>query len=407
MRILFLLPDYPFPPNTGGKSKVYSLLKILSTHHQCDLLCFSDSNSKIKNFFITSRNINTLGILQKNHGFINILIKLKNLLFGLPPSFSKYESNSFVKELTKYLSIYKYDIVHIDIINMAQYGKYIYNTPIIHSPNDATSLVYSRLAMNTTSIVYKLKFTLASFLLRKYEKNNYYKFTKIIVTSNTDYKYFINLDSRIKIKTIPIMVEDNYFLKRKVYKNKEINNNNLKIVCVGDVSNVGIKEGVLDFINITLPKIIAKWPLIQFILLSKNFNEKEITKFENRSNITIVKYVDNYIEFISNSDIVLIPDKYGPDGIKTRTLQAMALGMAVIGTETGFSDIPIVDGIHGVFYYNQKHCTELLVQLIENKERRIDLGYNANKLIINNFSFNYLAGYYHNIYNELYLNGCN
>jgi len=404
MRILFLLPDYPFPPNSGGKSKVYSILKILSTQHQCDLLCFSDSNSKnINDLFICKKNINSLGIFKKNHGFIDILIKLKNILFGIPPSFSTYESNYFVKELKKYLSIYQYDIIHIDIINMAQYRKYIHNIPIIHSPNDATSLIYSRLAMNTTSKVYKLKFTLASFLLRKYEVSNYHKFTKIIVASNTDYKYFINLDNRIKIDTIPIMVEENYFSKSKVNNNNEILNNNLKIVCVGDVSNVGIKEGVLDFINITFPEILKIWPHTQFILLSKNFDEKEIIKLEYRSNITIVKYVDNYIDFIINSNIVLIPDKYGPDGVKTRTLQAMALGMPVIATNTGFADIPIVDGTHGVIYYNQKQCTELLVQLIENKEMRINLGNNANKLILNNFSSKNIAPYYYKLYNEINL----
>ena len=43
MRILFLLPDFPYPPSTGGRLKVFNELLYLSDRHQCNVLCFGNA----------------------------------------------------------------------------------------------------------------------------------------------------------------------------------------------------------------------------------------------------------------------------------------------------------------------------------------------------------------------------
>ena len=41
MRILFLAPRFPFPPDTGAKIRTWNILKQLAKRCKIDLLCYS------------------------------------------------------------------------------------------------------------------------------------------------------------------------------------------------------------------------------------------------------------------------------------------------------------------------------------------------------------------------------
>lgn len=78
----------------------------------------------------------------------------------------------------------------------------------------------------------------------------------------------------------------------------------------------------------------------------KNYFE---TKYGKINNVKIIGFVDNLVEFYSNADIFICPLFQG-SGIKNKVLEAMYLGVPVIGTKEAFSGIKIKNYEEGIIF---------------------------------------------------------
>src|SRR5665647_739751 len=167
MRILFLLPDFPYPASTGGRLKIFNVLKHLSKQHQCDILCFGNLDHSNKTSLMEALpNVRVLGVFAPVSGISKLVGMLWNFAHGLPPSFASFAGRNYVSVLRECLAKGDYDLVHYDIVNMAQYLPFGSGIPSVHSPNDATSLVYYRMAENTAWTLEKIRLLISAILLR-------------------------------------------------------------------------------------------------------------------------------------------------------------------------------------------------------------------------------------------------
>ena len=400
MRILFLLPDFPYPPKSGGRLKIFNELLFLSKRHQCDILCFGTITEKQKSDLLKALpQINSLHTVPQISGIFKQLLTLMCLLCGLPPSFGAFSSARFKAALKKHLIQVNYDVIHYDIINIAQYLPVASRLASVHSPNDATSLVYFRVAKKMPWSISKIFMFISAINLRRFERCSYQNFSKVHVVSNTDAEYLKNLNPLINVDVIPITLNDDELVKltpleRAVNRKTQ----NFKIICTGNLGNSLIAEGVQNFIKYALPLIVNKVPKAEFIMLGQNLKSSLYEQFLGNKNIKFYSWVDNYRSFLAKGDVVLMPDCLGPPGAKTRAIQAMGLGLPIIGTVSAFDGIPFTNGKHGLIYSNMEECAELILMLFKDKAMRDALGDNAHTLIKNTFSLHILGPRYERLY---------
>lgn len=402
MRILFLLPDFPYPPSTGGRLKIFNELLFLSRRHQCDILCFGTPTEKHRLDLVkVLPKVKILQTVPQASGNFKRLLKFIYLLCGLPPSFSTFSSTRFKMALKKNLAKENYDVVHYDIINMAQYLSCALHLPSVHSPNDATSLAYFRMARATPWLFSKIFTLISAITMRRFERLNYHFFSKVHVVSNADFEYLKSLNPLINLDVISIALSNKELVKLTP-KEKSANKKtqNLKIICTGNLGNPAIAEGVECFIKHALPLIVDKLPSSQLIMLGQNIKPTLYEKISSHKNIKLYSYVDDYRSFLANGDIVFMPDSTGPSGAKTRTVQAMGLGLPVVGTLSAFDGIPFRNGKHGLVYSSMEECAELILMLFNDKIKRDVLGDSAHKLIKSTFSLHNLGPCYEKLYQD-------
>ena len=96
MKILFLLPYNPYPPNNGNKTLTYNLLRSLSKEISIVIVIIEDfevnyslKKSNIK-FFLP--NIENIFIFKKLKNNKLIFQKIKLFLMGLHPTLAKFEN---------------------------------------------------------------------------------------------------------------------------------------------------------------------------------------------------------------------------------------------------------------------------------------------------------------------------
>ena len=400
MHILFLLPDFPFPVSTGGRSKIFNELLFLSQQHKCDLLCFgSPSIDDLACFEKELPNVRVLGVIPKPICAIKKINAILNFLKLIPPSLAAFYDKNYSKLVKKNIEARNYDVIHYDIINMAQYLKFGQNIPSVHSPNDATSLVYERLAQQTKWSITKLRLWISAKLLKRYERRIYPNFTKIHVVTEIDATYLKSLAKGIDTCAIPIALDVHQLSSSdNLIDNNERNPSDLKIVCTGYLGNPAIADGTRDFIVNVLPNILKLQPELKLIILGKDPSAGLLELMTTNESIVYTEWVDDFKKFLLHADIILAPDYSGAPGAKTRVLQAMALKLPVIGTRSAFEGIPVINGEHGLIYNSMEECTKLLNKLIIDSNGRSVIANNGFELVVKRLSLNAIGPQYERMY---------
>ncbi len=397
MRILFVLPSFPFPPGDGGRAKLFNMLKFLSQQHECDLICFGEGDrTDVAGF---RRNLPLFGkvrTVQPPSRILRILGKFLKLMSLLPPSFARYSSSEMAKTIEAEIRQRSYDAVHFDIINMAPYQRNCRDLPSVHSPNDATSLVYLRLSDAAPSMLTRLRLRAASFLLARYERKKYADFSKIHVVSELDRDYLSFLCPDADIEVVPITSGYSKDIAATI-PIRESSHGPVVTVC-GNFADTSIAEGLRDFLKYVLPAVSAAHKELRVRVLGRRFGTSLLCELQKHPNAEYFAWVDDFEGFLLASDVLLLPDRAGAPGPKTRTVQAMALGRSVLGSTVAFEGIRIINGYHGAVYTTQEECRDLLLRLLGDSALRVSMGIAAAELAADEYSIESVGPQYEALY---------
>jgi len=398
MRILFVLPALPFPPSDGGKAKIYNILKYLAPKQCCDLVCFGkfDVNQE-RQFRSEVPELGCITQVRYPRKSQQLVGACWNLLRLTPPSFARFFSGQMNRILEEIRLSNHYDIIHYDIVNMAQYFSEGGNEISVHSPNDATSHVYRRLAKNSFSRITRFKLTLSSLLLRRFERKVYPLFDKIHVVSPIDKSYLAALAPKSDIEVIPISSGFSYGRCEIQYTDYK-KCSDLKIAVCGNLALQAISQGFEDFLTSVVPQLVKAYPSVRVRVLSKYIGKSLRKKISRSPNVEYLSWVEDFGTFLSEAAVVVAPDKAGAPGAKTRVVQAMAMGTVVLGTEAAFEGVPFLDGKHGFTYEGSGDCLHKLLRLLEESELRGLVGKEAAIFAAEEYAIERIGPRYEDMY---------
>lgn len=397
MRILFVLPAVPFPPADGGKAKVFNLLKYLSTRHTCDLICMGQDDPALRNALREA--LPKLGALivapYPTHGgrLVGVAWQLLRLR---PPSFARFFSRKALAMLASAKADGHYDVVHYDIINMAQYHSAAEGAASVHSPNDATSQVYLRLAHAARSFRLRWKLQVSAVLLRRFERRFYLNFDKIHVVSENDKAYLLRDVPAADIQVIPISsgYSRDFLLNRVT---PALTESPVIVVC-GNLGDAAIAGGFEAFLDEVLPNLSRRYPGLRVRVLGRHIADRLKQKIAGFTNVEYLPWVEDFEAFLNESDFVLVPDLAGAPGAKTRVVQAMALGKVVVGSEVAFEGIPIEPYRHGLVYGSSVECLSIFESVLANPGLKQSISAAAAKLAANEYSIETIGPRYEALY---------
>ncbi len=401
MKILFLLQDIPYPPTDGICWKAYNLIKFLSSRHECHVLSFWDNDvNRIKTFLAELPAVRVIDVVPLPRPGLGLLLKKINKVFlGLPPSLAGYESKIFRQRVEKAICEDQYDVVHYDIINMAQYMAFIPEVPSVHSPNDATSLSCFRKARQEKKIFRKMYMYISAILLRRYERKMYPRFSRVHVVSPVDHQYLKLIDPGIHVETIPIAVDRVFLDARHVPASERTGAScGINVTFVGDLRIQGIVNGLLEFLRESWPLIQRDHPGVRFRVLARHAPLKLQRHLASLPAVEYTLWVENFVEYLQASDVVVFPDKSGT-GIKNRVLQAMAMGLPVIGSHAALEGIKSQESFLGTEKLTSAEMAKKVSYLLDSMDRRRLAGDKARLFIQSHYTIDVVGP----LYQELYL----
>ncbi|WP_072449764.1 glycosyltransferase family 4 protein [Blautia sp. Marseille-P3201T] len=401
-KILFVMPRLPFPATSGRKTSLYHYCRILSEElgYRLIVAAFLEKGDDPQ---LRPEFIDRLEILPKP----SATTKIKNifvdsvLLKKKPMQVSLYWNPNAKVVIDKIVKEEQPDIIIGDMVRSTEYIK---NYPIyrIADLDDRISLRYQRQLdydisginpygafLNTVPEiiqkimlwkplkVYVVKNEIK--LLKKYELEIAKQCDKTVLVAQKEVDALNKELHEDKAYAIPIGVDVNYFSYRENFSEENY------IGFLGAMSVAHNENAVRHFIADILPQIVKERPEAKFLVIGGGASE-DLRKLES-DHVHFTGRVDDVRDYLEKCKVFVCPMTFG-SGIKTKNLEAMAMGIATITTTIGAENIDAENMQEWIMVDNSDEFAESVVKLLEDDAFRHYIGESGNKFINQNYTWN-------------------
>ncbi|MCJ7508290.1 MAG: glycosyltransferase, partial [candidate division Zixibacteria bacterium] len=375
MKILYLTPRFPYPPDRGDKLKEFNLIKYLSKNNSISLLSFAE---KKEEDFITYLKdyCEKVHIIprSKYEGYLKAIFSL----FTFQPLQVAYYWSRRMKNLFEDLREKEnYDVVLVQLIRMAPYlSKYLGKKVL--AIEDAISLVLRRRYQRNYGLQ-RLVWYLEYLKVRRFERKMLDEFDFFTVVSKRDKEVFKGHSGYDRIFAIPNGVDIDYF----GYRSPSTENNNL--VFVGNMSVPHNIDAVTFFTNQIFPLIKREMPQVKFYIVGAN-PHKKVRNLANNRDIFVTGFVEDFRPYLYNAACFVCPLRFGA-GIQNKILEAMACGTPVVTTTIGAEGIDAATDDAILIEDDPKDFASGVLDLISDFEGRKNISVKARGIIERNYSW--------------------
>lgn len=394
MNILFLSTEPPFPLDHGHHLRTYHVLKALSAVHKIHFIAFTQDNSGFKYKLQLQEFCESVEIfLLKYRGWRQAFLSVINLFSPLPLIAQKYYDTQVANRIKALIDSAEIDLVHFDLLHLAQYRKELNDFPSIlvnHNVESLRVLRWSKVERNPF---------LKAFLLYQYRKLNSFEkkvcseFDRCTVVSDTDKEFLVKLCGGGNFVTIPNGVDVDYFhiSKGRIEPNT--------LVWAGSMSGAYNKDAVIYFLEKIWPNIQNEIPDARVTFVG-NSPPKILKRMASQStNVKCTGYVDDVRPYIANSAVFIAPLRSG-SGTKVKVLNAMSQGKSVVTTSIGAEGIEAQVDEEIIIADDPEEFARKTVYLLKHSEEAQKIGQRARRVIEEKYDWEVINTTIRQVYKE-------
>ncbi|MEA3443128.1 MAG: glycosyltransferase [Bacteroidota bacterium] len=390
MKILQLVNKVPFPAIDGGAIAVSNLSKGFSEH----------GNSVIMLAMNTSKHyIEAENIPDDVHRFvdleivdveapISVLGGLKNLLFSkLPYSADRFVSKDYEKALVNILQQKAIDVVQLEGLYMALYIPVIRknsNALISFRAHNIEEEIWNRVAMQEKNLLKKLYLKNLSVRIHRLQKSFINKYDVLVPITERDENVF----SKMGNTKASYVSQTGIFTSNVLLSIEE--NISVDLFHIGALDWAPNQEGLMWFLDKIWPKVIKKFPKLKFYVAGRNAPVWMEKKLSDTPNVIYIGEVDDAYKFMNSHSVMIVPLLSG-SGMRIKIIEGMAYAKCIVTTAIGTEGIETSHNKNIMIGNNETDFFLSIVQLIDDKQKRIDLGKNATLFVAKYYDNNVIS----------------
>ncbi|WP_296879760.1 glycosyltransferase family 4 protein [Thomasclavelia sp.] len=413
-KITFIVTRVFWPSNSGRKVVLYNYCKGLYDLHNCEvnLYIFPETNQTYNETIMTKPYfINKIEFADKVSYFDKITnLFTKTLIKQWPLQCSLYYSKNNGNKIKKFIQDTNSEIVFVDMVRLAEYIDYfkeITKTTVINF-DDLLSKRYKRQIkqlgnkgniagvygkqlsgfMNSiinNQFLKKMILSYESRLTEKYEIeiSNQYDFSLFI--SKIEANEFEKKGTSSKVLSITMGIDERYL---KIPLNLENRKKNY-ISYLGNYNYGANQDSIKIICEKIMPLILDKDPNI--ILKAVGPCPEELKDKYSSRNIIFTGEVDDISAELLETSVFLGYVAYGT-GIKTKILEASAMGLPVVTNSVGAEGIELVHdqeifisdnfNVMSDYVIKLRNDEQLLISVINNARKKLELDYKWENILL-------------------------
>jgi len=386
MDILFLSSRNPYPIRSGHSQRTFNLIKYAAQNHSIFLLAFLEKDEDLENVSAMREicaDVYPFYIPDEQSKWRFALSLIRNLFSPLPYTAQKYDSDEMRCKIRELLEERKFDILHCDTPDFAQYIDEVRNIPkVVVNHNVESKLMYRR-CLYAKNMLERMYLYLQSLKMRRYEKRICGRFDSCVVVSETDKDDLQRISPGAKISIVPNGVDIEYF--RPMHEKPTENS----LIFVGGMSWFPNLDGALWFCEEIWPSIKGEIPGARITFIGPDPSSK-ILEMAETDNIEAPGFVDDIRSYAAKAAVYVVPLRIG-GGTRLKILDAMAMGKAVVSTSIGCEGLDVTPEENIIVADSAEEFARRTVELLRNPDLTERLGIAGRKLAEEKYDWNMIG----------------
>ncbi|MGB3493066.1 MAG: glycosyltransferase [Elainellaceae cyanobacterium] len=394
MRILMISSTFPYPPSRGGTEiRTFNLLQHLQIRHQVTVVTQRHPSVSEEDVQALGDRIHDLQLFDlapdpSQAGIAALVGKvqrfLTSLISGTPPNVLHRYSPEMQQWIDRQVEANGFDVITCEHSVNAVYIRPAYRQTV-RTVLNAHSLIYNwvlnHLEMDASDNVLRDRLYLST--IKRYEKRYAKQFSTVVVTTSDDQAALTQICPDAASTIVPNGVDLALFPPRT----KDPGGCNL--VFVGAMDSSHNIDAVRFFVREVMPALQADYPQTTLTIVGAR-PAAEVLELAQHFGIHVIGKVDSTAPYLHEAVACVVPLRAG-FGIKNKTLEAMAAGVPVVGSDRGLEGLSVDDPdqpLRALRANQPQEYVTAIRQLFESPELRAQLSAEGRSLIEATYTWN-------------------
>lgn len=390
MHVLFVTYDAIFPPDSGGKTRAFNLLKHSNLGGRRSIFSFVRDGYDLSNI----DEIKKLGVSsveffprRKRSDFRNIaaIVSKKESIFS-----SLYFRKNVAQTIKRFVQAEKVDLVHFESFYTGFYISKELRKIGVKQVYGSENIEYRLYAESLGSMNPLIKKVMSREVnkIEQEEASMAGQADAVLAVTKEEKEYFSKFSQKTYL--IPNGVDPQCFPLVKM-QDREVS----RILFVGNFNYFPNVDGLKYF--------IAKvWPSLdqdKFVLTILGRNAESLN-FLPKKNVETLEYVADLYDVLASTDIFVSPLRFG-GGTNFKVLEAMAAGVPVVALQEKALSLGAKNDRDIITAENADKFIEGVKMLAEDLELRKKIGENAREFVSANYAWDEIGKKLYGVWREI------
>ena len=375
MRLLFLTPQVPYPPQKGTALRNWGLVAGLAARHRVSLLSFlapGQDAQPAPPLTVACQRVETV-----SQPLRPLSRRLRDLVLTRQPDMgTRLGSPAFRSRLAFWLAQEPFDIVHVEGIELAPYLDVIEAARprplVVFDDHNCEYLLQQRAFLTDLRIPARWPGAAYSFVqwrrLCRYEADVCRRADHVLAVSEADAMALRKLVLGLEVTIVPNGIDTQTY--RPEVSNLQPPNSTL--VFTGTMDFRPNVDAVLWFAREVLPQVRAEVPDASFVVVGQR-PHRRLESLRSDPAVTLTGWVENSRPYIAQAAVYVAPLRMG-GGTRLKLLEAMAMGKAMVATRMGAEGYPVTHERELLLADTPGEFAAAVVKLLRAPIRRSEMG---------------------------------
>jgi polysaccharide biosynthesis protein PslH len=340
VNILYVTHRVPYPPDKGEKIRTFNQIRQLARKHTIHLFSLVDDPIDLPQAANLNKYCASVEIVNRSTA-ATIWFAIVAFLRKDPLSVALFFQKMLGKLIRQKLTAERFDCIIVSCSSMAQYASSNSGIPKIIDFIDVDSEKWREYAQRASFPLSSL-YQREAELLAKYEEKLTLTFNHSILSSEAEAQLLRRRAKGRPVSVISNGVDLDYFSLSAI---KTPTIDEPVIVFTGVMDYFPNVDAVRFFCEDIFPLVRESMPEAQFHIVGRN-PSRPVKKLEQQPNVIVTGTVPDVRPYLARARVAIAPFRMAR-GVQNKILEAMAMGLSVVGTAETFKGIAATeaDGI--------------------------------------------------------------
>ncbi len=399
MKILFLTPQLPYPPQKGTALRNWGLINGLAPRHDVSLLSFrapGQADELPAPLIDACERVATVP-----HPERSLRDRMRDMLTTRSPDMAlRRASTIYTRRLADWLSEESFDVVHIEGIELAPYldvvEAAVQDPVVVFDEHNCEYVLQRRVFFTDLRSPPRWPGAAYSWVqwlrLRRYEAEACRRADRVLAVSEADADALRRLVPGLRPTVVPNGIDTRRYDPSAVEAPTRKNS----LVFTGTMDFRPNVDAVLWFAREVLPLIRAEIPDIHLDIVGQR-PHRRLDPLRGNPAVTLTGWVEDVRPYIARAEVYVAPLRMG-GGTRLKLLEAMAMEKAVVSTRLGAEGYPVTDGDELVLADTPTDFAEAVVSLLRSPGRRAALGRTASSFVKQGYDWRAIIPHVEEVY---------